>query len=59
MEKFWLAVGLTIGRVAMYGVFVMLLIDWLAPSFGIESQLGYFQSCGLTFLCWMLFKNEK
>lgn len=59
MEKFWLAVGLTIGRVTMYGVFVMLLVNWLAPSFGVESQLGYLQSCGLTFLCWMLFKNEK
>lgn len=59
MEKFWLAVVLTIVRVALYGVFVMQLINWLAPSFGVESQLGYFQSCGLTFLCWMLFKNEK
>ena len=59
MKKFWLAVEIAIVRVAIYGVFVMLLINWLAPSFGIESQLGYFQSCGLTFLCWMLFKNEK
>ena len=59
MEKFWLAVGTTIGRVTMYGVFVMLLFNWIAPSFGIESQLGYFQACGLTVLCWMLFKNEK
>lgn len=59
MEKFWLEVGMTIGRVALYGVFVMLLVNWLAPSFGMESNLGYFQSCGLTFLCWMLFKDAK
>lgn len=58
MEKFWLSVGLTIGRVAMYGVFAMLLINWLAPLFGFSINLGYFQSCGLTLLCWMLFKKE-
>lgn len=59
MEKFWLAVGMTIGRIALYGVFVMLLFNWLSPTFGFTNELGYFESCGLTFLCWMLFKNEK
>lgn len=59
MGKLWLTVGMIIGMVALYGVFVMLLFNWLSPTLGFANELDYFQSCGLTFLCWLLFKNEK
>lgn len=59
MEKVWYNLGLTIWRLAIYGAIVMLLFNWLSPKFGQEIDLSYFQSCGMTLLCWILFKNEK
>ena len=58
MDKIWYNVGVTIGRMAIYGCAVMLLFNWLSPIFNLTNELTYFQSCGLTVLCWILFKKE-
>ena len=48
---------LGIGLLALLGVVVMLLWNWLMPEiFGLK-RLGYWQAWGLLVLCWILFKS--
>lgn len=48
---------LGIGFLALLGLVVMLLWNWLMPEiFGLK-QLNYWQAWGLLVLCWILFKN--
>jgi len=46
-----------IGLLALFGLGVMLLWNWLMPDiFGLK-QLNYWQAWGLLVLCWILFKG--
>ena len=46
-----------IGLLALFGLIVMLLWNWLMPDiFGLP-RLNYWQAWGLQILCWILFKN--
>ena len=59
-QKILLGIGfgiLGIGLLALFGLFVMLLWNWLMPEiFGLK-QLNYWQAWGLLVLCWILFKG--
>jgi hypothetical protein len=59
-EKILAGIGfgiLGIGLLALFGLAVMLLWNWLMPEiFGLK-RLDYWQAWGLLALCWILFKN--
>ena len=58
--KILLGIGfgiLGIGLLALFGLVVMLLWNWLMPEiFGLK-RLTYWQAWGLLVLCWILFKE--
>lgn len=48
---------LGIGALALFGLLVMLLWNWLMPDiFGLK-RVDYWQAWGLLALCWILFKS--
>ncbi len=48
-----------IGLLALFGLFVMALWNWLVPDvFGLK-RLSYWQAGGLFVLCWILFKGFR
>ncbi len=59
-QKILLGIGfaiLGIGLLALFGLIVMLLWNWLMPEiFGLP-RLDYWKAWGLLVLCWILFKN--
>lgn len=59
-QKILVGIGfaiLGIGFVALLGLVVMLLWNWLMPDiFGLK-RLNYWQAWGLLVLCWILFKS--
>ncbi len=48
---------LGIGLLALFGLFVMLLWNWLMPEIFGFKQLDYWQAWGLLILCTILFKG--
>jgi hypothetical protein len=60
LEKVLLGILFAIGGIvliALFGLIIMLLWNWLMPEiFGLPT-LDYWKAWGLLILCWILFKN--